>query len=573
MSADCRLRIADWRGILNPAFRILHSAIVYIAPVLLLFAGVALRIVPWLANYPLHRDEALYGYWARLIAGGQDPLLLTPWIDKPPLVIYMLAGSLKLFGVSELALRVPGMIAGILLVPVTWGLAQATLGRPTARLASALVALCPFAILFAPTAFTDPWLALWLALSAWAAASAPDAHVGRGARADEYDRNPKELRRFFRPGSFWAGLTLGLAVACKQQGVLGVPLVIGLLINSGQNANCRLREGWQGRFFAIRNLLFAALGFLLILAPLTYWDSLRWHNRPSFWDRSFTTYGGIALTPLAEWPHRATQWAEQLGYLFGLPVLSALILGLAAWTGIRASLSIAALRFRRPTGRPAGGASVKPSFDVLFCVLTAAFIGGYLLLHFVLTFQPWDRYLLPLVPFVSILAAQGGIAAVADIRTARWLRAAAAGVMILLLVYPTWLGAMGRLPVGSDHGAYAGIERVAALVRAQPPDAVVYHHSLGWYFDFYLYDVPQERRWYDTAGRLAADAAITAQAEPEHPQWLALPDWEVATADGLRMTLASYGLALGAAEPVHRPDGSRSFTLYRILRTEAADED
>jgi hypothetical protein len=254
-------------------------------------------------------------------------------------------------------------------------------------------------------------------------------------------------------------------------------------------------------------------------------------------------------------------------------VLSALILGLAAWTGIRASLSIAALRFRRPTGRPAGGASVKPSFDVLFCVLTAAFIGGYLLLHFVLTFQPWDRYLLPLVPFVSILAAQGGIAAVADIRTARWLRAAAAGVMILLLVYPTWLGAMGRLPVGSDHGAYAGIERVAALVRAQPPDAVVYHHSLGWYFDFYLYDVPQERRWYDTAGRLAADAAITAQAEPEHPQWLALPDWEVATADGLRMTLASYGLALGAAEPVHRPDGSRSFTLYRILRTEAADED
>jgi 4-amino-4-deoxy-L-arabinose transferase-like glycosyltransferase len=69
--------------------------------------GLALRLVPWLAAYPLHRDEALYGTWARLIASGRDPLLLTPWVDKPPFVPYLLAGSLHLFGVSSLALRLP----------------------------------------------------------------------------------------------------------------------------------------------------------------------------------------------------------------------------------------------------------------------------------------------------------------------------------------------------------------------------------------------------------------------------------------------------------------------------------
>ena len=66
-----------------------------------------------------------------------------------------------------------------------------------------------------------------------------------------------------------------------------------------------------------------------IFAPVTYWDSLRWVNRPSFWDRSVTTYGPLTVVPLAEWPQRAADWATQLGYLFGLPVLSGLTLLIA----------------------------------------------------------------------------------------------------------------------------------------------------------------------------------------------------------------------------------------------------
>ena len=135
----------------------------------LLVASLLLRAIPWVADFPLHHDEALYGTWARAIADGSDPLLLIPWVDKPPLVPYLLALSLKLFGHSELALRAPGMLASMLTVFGTYGFARRMVGKQAALLAGALLALSPFAVLFGPTAFTDPWLTLFMIAAAWAA--------------------------------------------------------------------------------------------------------------------------------------------------------------------------------------------------------------------------------------------------------------------------------------------------------------------------------------------------------------------------------------------------------------------
>ena len=239
-------------------------------PLILVVAAI-LRAIPLFANYPLHHDEALYGFWARLIVSGRDPLLLTAWVDKPPLVIYALAGSLKLLGVSELALRLPGMIVSLATLVCTYGLAARIYDRRTALLAAVLLAASPFAILFAPTAFTDPWLTLWLVAAAWAALA------GR---------------------SFLAGIALGLAVASKQQGVLGVPLVVALLLTAGRSLT-PVHPSQDSSFilhpssFILRRFFVALLGFALIFAPVTYWDSLRWATRPSFWDRSLTTYGGL----------------------------------------------------------------------------------------------------------------------------------------------------------------------------------------------------------------------------------------------------------------------------------------
>jgi len=506
----------------------------------MVLVGIFLRIIPWLTNYPLHRDEALYGYWAQLIASGRDPLLLSPWVDKPPLVLYLLAANIRAFGAHELALRLPGLIASLLLVLVTFGFARRAFGVRVALCAAGLLTLSPFAILFAPTAFTDPWLALWLVAAAWAALA----------------------RRPFR-----AGLLLGLAVASKQQGVLGVPLVFALLIVSKQqiaNSKWQMAESGEQRAdrslakrSVVRDTLYAALGFALIFAPVTYWDSLRWVNRPSFWDRSVITYGQLALAPLVEWPQRAADWATQIGYLFGLPALSGLMLLIAAAVGVRAIL-------QRPSD------SLKRRVDVILALYTA----GYLALHFAATFQPWDRYLLPILPWTCVLAARGLVLGWEGLggRSGRQHRLRAGALLLLMpaLLYASWLGAAGRLPVGSDHGAYAGLDRVVALLRQQPADAVIYDRWLGWHYDFYLFDAPQERRWWGSGWKLADDAADTARSEPEREQWVVLPDWERSAVEDLNLPLASRGLALVEVQRIYRPDNTRSFTLYRIapLRAE-----
>ena len=479
-----------------------------LAPALILLGAVVLRAIPWLTNFPLHRDEALYGYWARLIASGRDPLLLSPWVDKPPLVLYLLAAEIRAFGASELALRLPGLIASLLLVLVTFGFAQRAYGVRVALIAAGLLSLSPFAILFAPTAFTDPWLALWLVAAAWAALA----------------RRP-----------FLAGLLLGLAVASKQQGVLGVPLVFALLIAQGSKGpQEQTRAGSPPHLRASAPLLLrSVLGFALIFAPVTYWDSLRWVNRPSFWDRSVTTYGQLALAPPAEWPQRAADWATQMGYLFGLPVLSGLMLLIAAAVGVRAILILYAPRRIRPTecltaSSPQGGSakSVILSVDVILAVYTA----GYLVLHFAATLQPWDRYLLPILPWLCVLGGRGLSLGWARLGgrsgLQRSFRAAALLLFVPALLYAAWLGGAGRLPVGSDHGAYSGLDQVIGTLRKQPADAVIYDRWLGWHYDFYLFDAPQERRWWGSGWKLAGDAADTARTEPERAQWVVLPDWE-----------------------------------------------
>ena len=557
--------------------------------------AIILRIIPWLINDPLHRDEALYGYWAQLIASGRDPLLLSPWVDKPPLVLYLLAADIRAFGATELALRLPGLIASLLLVLVTFGFARRAYGVRVALIAAGLLTFSPFAILFAPTAFTDPWLALWLVAAAWAALA----------------RRP-----------FLAGLLLGLAIASKQQGVLGVPLVLALLIAQGGGGEEEERRGEEPPLLrsSAPLLLRSILGFALIFAPVTYWDSLRWVNRPSFWDRSVATYAPLAVVPLAEWPHRAADWATQMGYLFGLPVLSGLMLLIAAAVGVRAILILYAPRRVQPTECPAvsspqGGnakrvilsgstphiplqrTSSEESHDrerdpitalrvtgpigaaplaVRVDVILALYTAGYLVLHFAATFQPWDRYLLPILPWVGVLAARGFVLAWERLGGQsgfqRPLRTVAALLLAPALLYASWLGAAGRLPVGSDHGAYAGLNQAVALLRKQPADAVIYDRWLGWHYDFYLFDAPQERRWWGSGWKLADDAADIARTEPERGQWVVLPDWERSAVEDLHLPLASRGLALVEVRRIYRPDHTRSFTLYRIapLRAEVA---
>jgi hypothetical protein len=197
-----------------------------------------------------------------------------------------------------------------------------------------------------------------------------------------------------------------------------------------------------------------------------------------------------------------------------------------------------------------------------------AYVLGYMVLHVIVTFQTWDRYLLPILPLVTILAARGVLAA------QRWLvlgrKRATAQIpltigAVALVAWGSWLGVSGKLPVGSDHGAFDNLGEVVAFVRERPPDARIYQHSLGWYFDFYLFDAPQERPWWENSLKLADLASQAARTSTAREQWLVLTGSEDPVEEGIPAALAGWGLTLREEQAIYRRDQTLAFTVYRII--------
>jgi hypothetical protein len=183
-------------------------------------------------------------------------------------------------------------------------------------------------------------------------------------------------------------------------------------------------------------------------------------------------------------------------------------------------------------------------------------------LHLITSVQVWDRYLLPLAPWLALVAS--GPPALAwhssslSPLLSRWRRALLLlGVVgVLGLVRPGVDAAQGQMPIGGDHGDYAGLTAALAWLESheQGQDQregdspfVLYHQVLGWHFRFYLYDALQphgddppriDLRWFPSAAYLADNAAKT----PYPPKYLIVPDW--ATPRDLALHLALRGLTL-----------------------------
>jgi hypothetical protein len=137
-------------------------------------------------------------------------------------------------------------------------------------------------------------------------------------------------------------------------------------------------------------------------------------------------------------------------------------------------------------------------------------------------------------------------------RVPDWLRR----LLFLLLVVgmaeavnPGLQAARGQLPLGGDHGDYAGLTEALVWVQKRDNPAILYHQVLGWHFRFYLYDDLQphgemqetprfDLRWFPSATYLADNAAKS----PYPPKYLIVPEW--ATPRDLTLQLAMRGLAL-----------------------------
>ncbi len=504
---------------------------------LLMAVGAALRLAPIGANR-FHQDEALYSFWALQIVTGRDPILIHSPVDKPPLFIYTLALCFKLLGPSEVAARLPSVLASVASIALLAYLARRLYGRAVALLAAILMALCPFNILFAPTAFTDCLMAAWVLAALCFAAQGSVA---------------------------WSGLMLGLAAATKQQGLLFAPLVVAIAVGRHNLPPLTSGEGsplpsqpWGG----LRAGLSFALGFLAVMAPVAWWDSLRWRLQPNYFEQSLISYGGLAVVDPAELVERLGDWVRILHYITASPVLNLLLL-----VGLPCLLFYGLARQRRDSA-------------AFFDIILITFITLFLLGHWLLSFNVWDRYLLGLVPLLLMLLARIvwlGSSALASVPPSlpgrgrgrvntRIRLVLAVAFLAATLIGPALTAAGSGYPIGGDHGAYDGIEAVADYFRNRvPAGSVLYHHWLGWHYSFYMFDVPLVFRWYPSPGELAQDARQVDDAQ----RYVVLrkrsgvfPSGRSTV--GVRAALAEEELALRRVYRTYRRGGGVSFTVYRI---------
>lgn len=482
------------------------------APVAVLLLAAGLRFGALAHDARFHPDEALFATFARS-AAVQGDWLLRGALDKTPLAIYAAAFSMTLAGVSslpdgvlaldplagEFAARLPGVFASILLTAAVYALAKKLYRCDAALAAMLLAALSPFALAFSATAFTDMPMLLCITLALVCAAG------GRW---------------------FWAGVWVALGFGCKQQALLVLPLVA--LVGW---AKCRPARTGK-----------ALLHFLLPLAAgtalLAAWDAAR--GQPaSLWALAAANNDPGRLIRADELLPRLRIWAAYAGWFAGPAWLSASLAVLAA--------AALAVRIQRQGRRQA----------VLTDALLAAYCAGYLLLHWLVAFNTYDRYLLPALTPALLLLARGAV----------WLRRAsrlpvwAVYGLLALALLPVALDARaGRLPLGGDQGRHAGIDALADYLNARPLGTIIYDHWLGWELGYYMGAWSDKRRVYYPTPRALADAA-RRQADPA-PRYLPVPAGQPAAPwlDALREA---------GFTPERVYDDGR-FVVYRLTRSLAA---
>lgn len=479
---------------------------------LIILAGAVFRIA-LLPVGRFHPDEALFSTLARLVASGQDPLLAhtTLLVDKPPLFYYTLALSVISAGGREAALRLPALIASLISIPLAGRLAwRLWRSWPAACLTMIFAALCPFAIQFSPTVFSDPQVVVWLLASAVAAV---ERRWGLSA------------------------ILFGLSLASKQSAAFFLPLVIFL----GLSRSASSSVNWPS---LARPALRFCTGLLIVLAVIIIWDRLR-APATSFWVAAVDVNNpGRLIRSTEVWP-RASAWLAWASAFTGAPLLDL--------PGAAALLIVVPLEI-------AAGRKTRAAIGTL--ILMTVLLAYIAALWFV-AFPLLDRYLLPVVYLLALLCARGldlayrqVIALLRSTQIHRTLSVAAPAALALILLPSAVQAARGGYPVGGDHGAYSGIDSIASYLNARPMGTVVYSHDMSWELGYYLFDAYVYRAYFETPSALAADLRSFGDSPEE--RYIALAGHESLTE--ISQAAAAAGFRLAPVD-LHIASGLR---LYRL---------
>lgn len=128
-------------------------------------------------------DEGLYAAAAREMAASGDWVTPrvngVPFFEKPPLIYWLAALTIRAFGATELAARLPSACAVTVAVCLTWLFGRRRLGRRAGLLAACFLALAPIAVAAGRMITTDALLMLCVCGALYACYETMDERHGR----------------------------------------------------------------------------------------------------------------------------------------------------------------------------------------------------------------------------------------------------------------------------------------------------------------------------------------------------------------------------------------------------------
>ncbi len=479
-----------------------------------------------------HPDEALFSAFARSAAVNGD-WLLHGALDKTPLTIYVSTVSMMLFGVrplpnsvldldvrvGEFAARVPGALGSILLVAVMHRLACSLYPGSSrqsrsllAFLVMFLMAVSPFAITFSATVFTDGLMLLFLTTA---------------------------LMMIAQERWGWSGIFLALGFASKQQALYYVPLLVAVGWAVGDS------RAWPPRIVRLALPTIVTFGFLLV------WDIFR--DQPGgIWGLAAANNNPARLIRANEIILRLSTWADFAQMLAGPGWLTG-TLGLMGIVGF-------ACRIRDEARQR----------STLIDMVLMTYILAYTLAHWLVAFNTYDRYLLPILPLALLLMARGvtwikalmqrrkEVAAQRTKLVALSAYACISGLSLVAFCLTARDASEGRIQVGGDLGEHTGIDGLAAYLNSRDLGAIVYDHWLGWELGYYMEAWSDKRRvYYPTPDALAVGALSQTDAAPRY--------FPVPADEPVSPWLAALRNAGFAVSLVYEAPRFRVYELVRLL--------
>ena len=384
---------------------------------------------------------------------------VTPYIDgirffdKPPLMYWMAAGSMKVFGEYDWAARLPLAVAVLGLLLAVYGLGRRLYGERGGFYSALVLGTSVGPYLYTRFFIPDILICLWMTLGVWCFLVALDA-----ARAHVSEAAPEAPERVL-----WASLGFGavLGLNLLTKGLIGLVFPLGFCF-------FYLLVTRQWRLLPRMKLWAGALAFVLVGLP---WHLLVWLRNPAI-----AMPAGVGLPARAGWAwfylyneHVARFLGKRIPHDYGNTPVWLFLLYTLIWVMPWAAFLPAGIGLARRWA----GHMVQVTARQREAALTVTIWAGIVLVFFSISSRQ-EYYSLPALPALALMI--GGVLGLAESKAADWVRRCHLwGLVPLALLVAAvcgWFAATAPRPQpGMD---------LSALLASNP---AMYNLSLGHLFD------------------------------------------------------------------------------------------